>query len=84
MQKVVAKEQEPLISGYYRFGDTRHIFSDTDKIKSLGWIPAHGIEDSISDYWQYINSQQDMDNTLEYSEKQMKQLRVIRQTKSAR
>ena len=27
------------ITGEYRFGDTRHIFSDIDALRQLGWVP---------------------------------------------
>ncbi|MFC1816359.1 NAD-dependent epimerase/dehydratase family protein [Thermodesulfobacteriota bacterium] len=81
MQAVVDRKKEPIMSGYYRFGDTRHIFSDIAKLKSLGWVPARSVKDSMEDYWEYITSQEDMDNILEYSEKQMKHLQVIRKIK---
>jgi len=80
MQAVVGRELEPLKSGYYRFGDTRHIFSDISRLNSLGWDPSRDIRKSIADYWEYLTAHQEMDNILEFSEKQMKQQQVIRQT----
>ena len=74
----VDKKIEPIISRYYRYGDTRHIFSDTKRLKSLGWEPIRGIKESIHDYWEYIHSMKDMDNILEDAEKQMKKVQVIR------
>ncbi len=81
MQKTVGKELDPIISNYYRYGDTRHIFSDTSKLESLGWRPTHDVNESIADYWEYINSQKEMDSILEYAENNMKQLDVIRKVK---
>lgn len=78
MQKIVGRTKDPILSGYYRYGDTRHIFSDTRKLKSLGWKPVYGVEDSIQSYWEYITEQEDLENILEYAEKHMKKLRVIR------
>ena len=80
MQAVVGRKIEPLKTGYYRFGDTRHIFSDISKLKSLGWVPSRDIRKSIADYWEYLNTHQGTDNILEFAEKQMKQQQVIRQT----
>ena len=42
--EVVAKaygynDYVPKFCGKYRFGDTRHIFSDISKLKALGWEP---------------------------------------------
>lgn len=78
MQKTVGKTIDPIISNYYRYGDTRHIFSDTSNLESLGWRPTHDVKESIADYWEYINSQKEMDSILEYAENNMKQLDVIR------
>lgn len=80
MQRVVGKAKAPIMTGYYRYGDTRHIFSDTGKLKSLGWKPTRDINESIRDYWEYINIREDMGDILQYAEKNMKQLKVIRKT----
>jgi len=81
MQSVVGREIEPSVSGYYRYGDTRHIFSDTNKLQRLGWRPNHDIKQSIGDYWAYLNDQQELDDILDYAEKNMKKLQVIRKVK---
>ena len=80
MQRVVGKAKAPIMTGYYRYGDTRHIFSDTGKLKSLGWKPTRDINESIRDYWEYINIREDIGDILQYAEKNMKQLKVIRKT----
>jgi len=81
MQQVVDKKISPIMAGYYRYGDTRHIFSDITKLTSLGWYPEYGIKENISQYWAYIHLQKGVDNILEYSEKHMKKLNVIRKSK---
>ena len=81
MQEVVGKEIEPVIAGYYRYGDTRHIVSDTGKLTSLGWQPSRGIRESIQAYWEYLHGQGNLDDILGFAEKHMKQLQVIRQSK---
>ena len=78
MQRVVGKRIKPIPSHYYRFGDTRHIFSDTEKLKSLGWNVHHGIEESIEAYWEYIHGEYRAVEILDDAEKHMKQLKVIR------
>jgi len=80
MQQVVGKTVPPIISGHYRYGDTRHIFSDVGKIKSLGWQPERSLEESIEAYWGYIAAQENIGNALEYSEDNMKRLNVIRKS----
>ena len=83
MQQVVGKKIDPIPSRYYRFGDTRHIFSDTEKLKSLGWNVHHGIEESIEAYWEYIHGEDRAGEILDFAEKQMKQLKVIRKIQTA-
>ena len=34
------KKFPPAMGRFYRYGDTRHIFSDTGKLQSLGWRPT--------------------------------------------
>jgi dTDP-L-rhamnose 4-epimerase len=78
VQEVTGKNIAPLIAKYYRYGDTRHILSDTSQLKALGWKPAVSIEASIAQYWEYLKRQTDIDNILEYAEKTMKTKGVVR------
>lgn len=81
VQEVTGKSIEPIISKYYRYGDTRHIFSDISKLRSLGWEPKVSIEESVGQYWKYLKKQTDIDDILEYAEKTMKQKGVVRAVK---
>ncbi|MGD9367746.1 MAG: SDR family NAD(P)-dependent oxidoreductase [Desulfobacteraceae bacterium] len=82
MQKRVGKEIEPLKESSYRYGDTRHIFSDTRKLQSLGWFPKRSVEDSISDYWDFLGYQKEADDILSYAQKHMRRLNVVRKSKA--
>jgi len=81
VQEVTGKNIEPIISKYYRYGDTRHIFSDISQLKSLGWEPKVSIEDSIRQYWEYLKKQTDIDDILEYAEKTMMKKGIVRAVK---
>ncbi len=81
--EIVAKEfgKEnilPNISGEYRFGDTRNACSDISKIKALGWSPLRTAEDSVREYIDYLKAQTDIQDILNYAEKTMKDLNVVR------
>jgi dTDP-L-rhamnose 4-epimerase len=76
--QVFGSDLTPKIPNEYRFGDTRHIFSDITKLKSLGWEPKRTIFDSIKEYKQYLEQQTDIKDILDYSEKHMKNLGVVR------
>ncbi|MGA2667559.1 MAG: NAD-dependent epimerase/dehydratase family protein [Ignavibacteria bacterium] len=80
---IVAKEFskehiKPRITGEYRFGDTRNACSDISELKSLGWTPHRTAQDSVKEYADYLRSQTDVQDILEYSENTMKKLNVIR------
>lgn len=78
VREVTGREVEPIISRYYRYGDTRHIFSDITKLKLLGWSPKIPVEESIRGYWYYLNSQTDIEDILEYAEGTMMSQGVVR------
>ena len=64
--------------GKYRFGDTRHICSDVTKLKSLGWKPIRTIYESIEAYKQWLSSAENAGDILDYCNKQMAKLNVVR------
>ncbi len=75
---VFDKDKKPLLPLEYRFGDTRHIFSDISKIKKIGWEPKRSIYDSVEEYKTYLTEQTDIEDILDYTQKQMKKLGVVR------
>ena len=81
--KVVARayginQYEPKASGKYRFGDTRHIFSDISKILRLGWKPRRSVEDSVLAYKAWLSELSVGGGVLAHAERQMEQLGVVR------
>tara|TARA_B100000315_G_C14529521_1_gene565465 strand:- start:326 stop:1447 length:1122 start_codon:yes stop_codon:yes gene_type:complete len=76
------KEIKPKLTGKYRFGDTRNACSDISKINEiLGWKPKKTIIDSIHEYKNYLINQKDIQNILDFTEKNMNKLNVIRKSK---
>ena len=81
--EVVAKaygynDYVPEACGKYRFGDTRHIFSDISKLKALGWEPKRTIQDSVLEYKEWLDTADCVDNIIEYCSKKMQELNVVR------
>ena len=72
------KNYQPKPCGKYRFGDTRHIWSDISKLQSLGWEPQKTIYDSIIEYKEWLSTASSIDNIIEYCNKKMKELHVLR------
>jgi dTDP-L-rhamnose 4-epimerase len=81
VKEITGKNIDPIISKFYRYGDTRHISSDISKLKSLGWAPKVPVEDSIEAYWEYLKKQTDIDDMLEYAENTMMKQGVVRAVK---
>jgi dTDP-L-rhamnose 4-epimerase len=81
MQSIVKKEIDPVIGGQYRYGDTRHIFSDTSRLQALGWTARRSVADSILAYWEYLTADKRQKGILDHAEQQMRQMNVIRDLK---
>jgi dTDP-L-rhamnose 4-epimerase len=72
------RDIKPNLPGEYRFGDTRNACSNISKLKKLGWSPKRTVDDSVLEYKDYLEAQTDIDDILEYAEKNMKKLNVVR------
>lgn len=77
------KEYEPAPSGKYRYGDTRHIFSDVSKLKGLGWKPKRSVQESIEAYRAWLGSAENAAGILDYCNEQMARLNVVREVVKA-
>lgn len=87
--EIVAKEFgkeniKPNLTGEYRFGDTRNACSDITKLKSLGWLPKRTAAESVKEYINYLKAQTDIEDILDYAEKTMKSLNVVRKSEKSR
>src|SRR5574337_812501 len=52
----------PDITQEYRFGDTRHIFSDISRLRALGWEPSGDVERNCREYLEWATRQPDFRN----------------------
>ncbi len=71
-------DYEPKGCGKYRFGDTRHIYSDVSKLRALGWKPTRTAQDSVTAYKAWLDRADDLGEILAYARKQMAALNVVR------
>ncbi|HEU5469742.1 MAG TPA: NAD-dependent epimerase/dehydratase family protein [Actinophytocola sp.] len=69
----------PRITGEYRFGDTRHIQSDIDALKQLGWAPYRTPADSVAEYAEWLAGMPGLDEVLTAADAKMRALGVVRQ-----
>ena len=79
---ICGKPYAPRPDGRYRFGDTRHVFSDCTALRSLGWEPKRDAVASVSDYLVWLRDQDDLSGVLDRAEQQMRGLGVVREVMS--
>lgn len=75
-------DYEPLPSGKYRFGDTRHICSDVAKLKALGWKPRRSVFDSVEAYKIWLGEMGPAAGILEQCDRRMTETGVVREVSS--
>ena len=77
-QEVVRQSVTPETLGKFRFGDTRHVFSDTAKLKKLGWQSRTPLKQIITEYIDWVRKQAEVPDYYAEAEKVMKDEGVIR------
>jgi dTDP-L-rhamnose 4-epimerase len=50
-------DMEPLVSGEFRLGDTRHTLSDISRMRALGWSPEVPVEQNVEEYLEWLGRQ---------------------------
>ena len=73
---------EPLVSGEFRLGDTRHTISDNSRLQALGWEPIIPVEQNVKEYVGWIKEQKGTQEYLEEAERVMNEQGVIRKAKA--
>ncbi len=70
--------QPGVVTGEYRFGDTRHIVSDISALRALGWEPRHTPADSVAAYAAWLGGMGGLDGVLAEANARMRALGVVR------
>ncbi len=50
-------DQEPEVSGEFRYGDPRHMISNSSPLRALGWSPSVPLHQTIEDYVKWFSNQ---------------------------
>jgi dTDP-L-rhamnose 4-epimerase len=74
-------DQVGRVSGEYRFGDTRHIFSDVDALRGLGWAPSRTPADSVAEYADWLKGMPGLDVILAEADAKLRALGVVRKVR---
>jgi dTDP-L-rhamnose 4-epimerase len=70
--------QPGVVTGEYRFGDTRHIVSDVGALRALGWAPSRTPADSVAAYAAWLEEVPALDGILAEADARMRALGVVR------
>ena len=70
--------QPALVTGEYRFGDTRHILSDISALRKLGWEPRRTPAESVAAYAAWLEGMDGLDGVLAEANARMRALGVVR------
>jgi dTDP-L-rhamnose 4-epimerase len=69
---------EPVFSGEFRVGDTRHTISSSAKIGRLGWRPRASVEQIVADYVAWARQQEDLPDSTQEAAAEMTARGVLR------
>jgi dTDP-L-rhamnose 4-epimerase len=78
VRRQYGSSQQALVTGEYRFGDTRHILSDVSALRKLGWEPQHTPAESVAAYAAWLDGMDGLDGVLAGANKRMRALGVVR------
>jgi dTDP-L-rhamnose 4-epimerase len=70
--------QHGVVTGEYRFGDTRHILSDIGTLRALGWEPRRTPAESVAAYAAWLKGIDGLDGILDDANARMRALGVVR------
>jgi len=71
-----------VVTGEYRFGDTRHIFSDISALRALGWEPKRTPAESVATYAEWLEGMDGLDGVLAEANTRMRALGVVRKAEA--
>ena len=75
-------DQPGVVTGEYRFGDTRHILSDIGALRALGWEPRRTPAQSVAAYAAWLEGMDGLDGVLAEADARMRALGVVRKAAS--
>ncbi len=79
----VGTDIRPRVPGQYRFGDTRHVFSDTRALQSLGWRTTKTPREVVDEYVAWAANHPGLTDSYGEAEKVMLRTGTVRETLGA-
>jgi len=82
VRRQYGSDQPGVVTGDYRFGDTRHILSDIGALRALGWDPKRTPADSVAAYAAWLDGMEGFDGVLAEANARMRTLGVVRRAEA--
>jgi len=83
LKKAYNKEHiTPKIPGQFRPGEVRHLFSDSTKLRELGWKPTTNVEEGVKKYVSWIKTQGEIKDYFTKAKELMDKHKIVVQTKN--
>ncbi|MEB3286712.1 MAG: NAD-dependent epimerase/dehydratase family protein [Vampirovibrionales bacterium] len=77
LAKIYDKPVSAELPGSFRPGDVRHFVHNPKKLQSLGWKPTVSLQQGISQYVDWIATQQNIKDYFEQAQEKLQQLQVV-------
>ncbi len=71
------------VPGCYRFGDTRHVVSDSGRLRALGWRPGRTVPDIVREYAEWVEGAGYVDRATDDGMERMFSVGTLRRTEAA-
>lgn len=83
LAQVAGSRLEPVVSGEYRYGDTRHTVSSGAALAELGWRPATPLRDVMAAYVAWVKQQPHLEDYHATAANAMRGARVLRRAEAS-
>jgi dTDP-L-rhamnose 4-epimerase len=74
---------DPILSGEFRPGEVRHLFSDSSRLRALGWAPQVELRDGIERYVEWIGAQGRVEEYFSTAYEKMRSRGIVMKAKGA-
>jgi len=82
VRRQYGSSEPAVVTGEYRFGDTRHIVSDISALRALGWEPKRTPAESVAAYAEWLDGMDGLDGVLAEANARMRALGVVRKAEA--
>jgi dTDP-L-rhamnose 4-epimerase len=82
VRRQYGSSEPAVVTGEYRFGDTRHILSDISALRGLGWEPRNTPADSVAAYAAWLEGMDGLADVLAQANARMRALGVVRRAQA--